>query len=110
MDLYNKLMAQYAPNVDKTSIISLNYYVSAEIGSLIIGEAAQAAPYLTRDHIIQLANQYKFDTGMGLVLDWADPPNTPNAHIGSICGFPEQAVSQGSGATWHVIPNKVCGT
>jgi ABC-type branched-subunit amino acid transport system substrate-binding protein len=109
MDLYNKLMAQYASNVDKTSIISLNYYVSAEVGSLILAQAAATAPYLTRDHIIALANQYKFDTGMGLNLDWADAPNSVNAHIGTTCGFPERAVQQGNGAVWSVDPHKVCG-
>jgi ABC-type branched-subunit amino acid transport system substrate-binding protein len=109
MDLYNSLMSKYASNVDKTSIISENYYVSAEIGSLLLAEAASTPPYLTRPHLIQLANQYKFDTGMGLNLDWADAPNTPNAHIGTVCGFPQRAVQQGSGAVWQTDPNKVCG-
>jgi ABC-type branched-subunit amino acid transport system substrate-binding protein len=108
MDLYNSLMSKYAPNVDKTSIISLNYYAGAMVDSLLLAQAAATPPYLTRDHLIQLANQFKFDTGMGLNLDWADPPNTPNAHLGTICGFPEQAVQQGSGAAWQVDPNKVC--
>ena len=109
MDLYNKLMAKYAPNVDKTSIISLNYYAGAMVNSMLLQQAASTPPYLTRDHIIQLANQYKYDTGMGLNLDWADPPNNPNAHIGTICGFPERAVQGNGGASWSVDPNKVCG-
>jgi ABC-type branched-subunit amino acid transport system substrate-binding protein len=109
MDLYNTLMSKYAPNVDKTSIISLNYFAGAMVNSLLLAQAAATAPYLTRDHVIQLANQFKLDTGMGLNLDWADPPNSPNAHIGTVCGFPEQAVQQGGGSTWHVIPTKICG-
>jgi ABC-type branched-subunit amino acid transport system substrate-binding protein len=109
MDLYNALMSKYASNVDKTSIISLNYYAGAMVNSLLLAQAAATPPYLTRDHVIQLANQFKLDTGMGLTLDWSAPPNTPNAHIGTVCGFPEQAVKQGGGATWHVIPNKICG-
>jgi hypothetical protein len=109
MDLYNSLMSKYAPNVDKTSIISLNYYAGAMVNSLLLAQAAATPPYLTRDHIIQLANQFKLDTGMGLNLNWADPPNSPNAHIGTVCGFPEQAVQQGSGSAWHVIPTKICG-
>ena len=51
---------------------------TAEIGSLLLAQAAATPPYLTRAHIAQLASQYKFDTGMGLKLDWADPPNNPN--------------------------------
>jgi hypothetical protein len=109
MDLYNSLMSKYAPNVDKTSIISLNYYAGAMVNSLLLAQAAATPPYLTRDHIIQLANQFKLDTGMGLNLNWADPPNSPNAHIGTVCGFPEQAVQQGGSSAWHVIPTKICG-
>jgi hypothetical protein len=104
MDLYNSLMSKYASNVDKTSIISENYYVSAEIGSLLLAEAAATPPYLTRPHIIQLANQYKFDTGMGLKLDWADPPNTANAHIGTDGGYVSRAVQSGGGAEWKTDP------
>jgi hypothetical protein len=109
MDLYNSLMSKYASNVDKTSIISENYYASAEIGSLLLAQAAGAAPYLTRGHDIDTVNHFKFDTGMGLVVDWADPPNSPNAHVGTNCGFAQRAVQQGGGAAWHTIPNKICG-
>jgi ABC-type branched-subunit amino acid transport system substrate-binding protein len=110
MDLYNSLMSKYASNVDKTSIISENYYASAEIGSLLLAEAAAAPPYLTRPHIIQLANQFKFDTGMGLKLDWADPPNNPNGHIGTTCGYVTRAVQSNGGATWKTDPTYYCGS
>jgi hypothetical protein len=110
MDLYNSLMSKYASNVDKTSIISENYYASAEIGSLLLAEAAATPPYLTRPHIIQLANQFKFDTGMGLKLDWADPPNNPNGHIGTTCGYVTRAVQSNGGATWKTDPTYYCGS
>lgn len=109
MDLYNSLMSKYASNVDKTSIISMNYFASAEIGSLLLAQAAATPPYLTRPHIIQLANQFKFDTGMGLKVDWAGPPNSPNAHIGTSCGYVSRAVQSGGGATWKTDPTYYCG-
>ncbi|HWC37320.1 MAG TPA: ABC transporter substrate-binding protein [Acidimicrobiales bacterium] len=109
MDLYNSLMSKYASNVDKTSIIAENYYVSAEIGSLLLAQAASTPPYLTRAHIIQLANLYKFDTGMGLKLDWADPPNTASAHIGTTCGYMVRAVQSSGGAQWKTDPTYYCG-
>jgi ABC-type branched-subunit amino acid transport system substrate-binding protein len=109
MDLYNANMAKYAPNVDKTSIISENYYVSGVLGSMLLQQTAASAPYLTRAHLIDVANHFKLDTAMGLVLDWADPPNTPNAHIGTTCGFAVRAAFDSHGNPyWHTIPTKVC--
>jgi hypothetical protein len=109
MDLYNSLMSKYASNVDKTSIISENYYVSAEVGSILLAQAASTAPYLTRGHDVDTVNHFRFDTGMGLVVDWGAPPNHANGHVGTTCGFAQRAVQQGGGAVWHTIPNKVCG-
>ena len=109
MDLYNANMAKYSPNVDKTSIISENYYVSGVLNSMLFQQTAANAPYLTRTHLIDVANHFKLDTGMGLVVDWADPPNTLNAHIGTICGFAVQAQLDSSGnAFWHTIPTRLC--
>jgi hypothetical protein len=110
MDLYNTNMAKYASNVDKTSIISENYYVSGEINSKLNELASATAPYLTREHIIQLANKFKFDTGMGYIVDWGAAPNTTNAHSGTNCGFPQVAgpPPRGGKTQWNTIANKVC--
>jgi ABC-type branched-subunit amino acid transport system substrate-binding protein len=110
MDLYNANMAKYASNVDKTSIISENYYVAGMINSKLNEQASTSPGGLTRDHIIALANKFHLDTGMGLIIDWGGGGNTTNAHSGTSCGFPQVAgPPPGGGKTqWNTVPNKVC--
>ena len=109
MDLYNVNMAKYAPNVDKTSIISENYYVAGVLNSKVYEAAAATAPYLTREHIISVANGFTLDTGMGYTVDWKDAPNNPNAHSGTNCGYAQYAgPGAGGKIQWITIPTKVC--
>jgi ABC-type branched-subunit amino acid transport system substrate-binding protein len=84
MQTYRANMAKYAPNVDITSFIAINYYHS---GWLVYNLEKQAGILnnLTRENLVNAAERFgPFDTGFGNSVQWTTQvPREPWT-----CGYP----------------------
>ena len=84
MQTYKQNMAKYAPNVDITGFIAINYY---HAGYLFYSLTKQAGIQnnLTRDTIVNAAEHFgPFDTGFGNTVTW----NTTIPREPWNCGYP----------------------
>jgi ABC-type branched-subunit amino acid transport system substrate-binding protein len=84
MQTYRSNMAKYAPNVDITGFIAINYY---HAGWLVynLQKSAHIENNLTRESLVNAAEHFgPFDTGFGNVVQWTTQvPREPWN-----CGYP----------------------
>ena len=100
MKTYVDNMARYAPNVDITGFIAINYYHNCWVlYSLITQNHLQNN--LTRESLVAAANKFgPFDTGFGNIITWTPKlPREPWA-----CDYP--VVVRGS--KWVFETQKTC--
>jgi ABC-type branched-subunit amino acid transport system substrate-binding protein len=70
MKIYRENMAKYAPNVDITGFIAINYYHSGWVVFNVI-KAHNLQWNLSRDNLVRAASNFgPFDTGFGNVVTW----------------------------------------
>jgi hypothetical protein len=100
MQAYRENMARYAPNVDITGFIAINYY---HAGYVFYSMTKQKGiqDNLTRQSLLDSAESFgPFDTGFGNQITWGkDLPRVPWT-----CGYPVQV----HGDHWEFDTNKVC--
>jgi ABC-type branched-subunit amino acid transport system substrate-binding protein len=84
MQIYRENMAKYAPDVDITSFITINYYHAGWIFYNVV-KNAHIEQNLTRESILAAAEHFgPFDTGFGNSVQWTtDVPREPWT-----CGYP----------------------
>ncbi len=84
MQTYRSNMAKYAPNVDITGFIAINYYHTGYVFyKLITGAGIES--HLNRESLINAANHFgPFDTGFGNIIQWT--PKLPREPW--TCGYP----------------------
>ncbi len=84
MQAYRQNMAKYAPNVDLTGFIAINYY---QAGYLLYSLTKQAGiqDNLSRDALVTAAEHFgPFVTGFGNTITWTTTlPREPTT-----CGYP----------------------
>ncbi|MDQ1444560.1 MAG: branched-chain amino acid transport system substrate-binding protein [Acidimicrobiaceae bacterium] len=100
MKTYRQNMAKYAPNVDTTGFIAINYYHAGYVFySMVKQKGIQNA--LTRDNLVKAAESFgPFETGFGNTITWrTDLPRVPWT-----CGYPVVV----RGDKWVFDSNKVC--
>ena len=100
MQIYKQNMAKYAPNVDITGFIAINYY---HAGYLFYSLTKQAGIQnnLTRDTIVNAAEHFgPFDTGFGNTVTW----NTTVPREPWNCGYPVVV----KGDKWVFDTQKYC--
>src|SRR5436305_3824529 len=100
MQTYKQNMAKYAPNVDITGFIAINYY---HAGYLFYSLTKQAGIQnnLTRDTIVNAAEHFgPFDTGFGNTVTW----NTTVPREPWNCGYPVVV----KGDKWVFDTQKYC--
>jgi hypothetical protein len=77
-------MARYAPNVDITGFIAINYYHAGYLFYQLI-KAGHIENNLTRESLVNAANHFgPFDTGFGNIVTWT--PQLPREPW--TCGYP----------------------
>jgi ABC-type branched-subunit amino acid transport system substrate-binding protein len=84
MQIYRSNMAKYAPNVDITGFIAINYYHAGYLFYSLV-KAAGITNNLTRATIVNAAEHFgPFDTGFGNTVQWTSAlPHEPWT-----CGYP----------------------
>lgn len=100
MKTYRQNMAKYAPNVDITGFIAINYYHAGYVFySMVKQKGIQNA--LSRENLVKNAETFgPFDTGFGNTITWrSDLPRVPWT-----CGYPVVV----KGDKWVFESNKVC--
>jgi hypothetical protein len=100
MQIYRQNMAKYAPNVDMTGFIAINYYHAGYVFySMLKAKGIQDS--LTRENIVSAAEHFgPFDTGFGNQITWT----TTLPRVPWTCGYPVQV----KGDHWVFDTNKVC--
>jgi hypothetical protein len=100
MKTYRQNMAKYAPNVDTTGFIAINYYHAGYVFySMVKQKGIQNA--MTRENLVNSAEHFgPFDTGFGNTITWT--PELPR--VPWTCGYP--VVVQGD--KWVFDQTKVC--
>jgi ABC-type branched-subunit amino acid transport system substrate-binding protein len=100
MQIYKQNMAKYAPNVDITGFIAINYYHAGYL-FYSLTKAAGIQSNLTRESIVNAAEHFgPFDTGFGNTVQWTTKvPREPWN-----CGYP--VVVQGG--KWVFDTQKYC--
>jgi hypothetical protein len=84
MKTYVDNMAKYAPNVDITGFIAINYYHTGWVVYNLITKSG-IQNNLTRDALVNAANKFgPFDTGFGNTITWT--PKLPREPW--TCGYP----------------------
>nr|MBA3653752.1 ABC transporter substrate-binding protein [Actinomycetota bacterium] len=84
MATYRSNMARYAPNVDITGFIAINYYHAGYVFYKLITSSGIASN-LNRDTLINAANHFgPFETGFGNTIKWT--PQLPREPW--TCGYP----------------------
>jgi ABC-type branched-subunit amino acid transport system substrate-binding protein len=100
MKTYRQNMAKYAPNVDITGFIAINYYHAGYVFySMVTQKGIQNS--MTRDSLMNAAESFgPFDTGFGNTITWNKTvPREPWT-----CGYPVQV----RGDKWVFEQEKVC--
>jgi ABC-type branched-subunit amino acid transport system substrate-binding protein len=84
MRIYRENMARYAPNVDITGFIAINYYHAGYLFYSLV-KAAGIQNNLTRANVMNAAEHFgPFETGFGNVVQWTTAvPREPWT-----CGYP----------------------
>ncbi|MBV8959579.1 MAG: ABC transporter substrate-binding protein [Actinobacteria bacterium] len=100
MKTYVDNMAKYAPNVDITGFIAINYYHTGwVVYNLITQNHLQNS--LTRENLVAAANKFgPFDTGFGNIITWT--PKLPREPW--TCGYPVVV----HGDKWVFETQKTC--
>jgi ABC-type branched-subunit amino acid transport system substrate-binding protein len=100
MELYRKNVAKYAPSIDYTGFIAVNYYANGPVITHLV-EANNLQWNLTRKNLIDAANKFgPYDTGFGNTITWrATLPRIPTE-----CGY----IMKVQGDTWVYQNNKIC--
>jgi len=100
MELYRKNVAKYAPSIDFTGFIAVNYYHNGPVLTHLI-EQNNLQWNLTRKNIVDAANKFgPYDTGFGNTITWrATLPRIPTQ-----CGY----IMKVHGDTWSYQDNKIC--
>jgi len=100
MQLYRDNMAKYAPSIDYTGFIAVNYYHDGPVLTHML-EAAGITGNLTRKNLVEAANHFgPYDTGFGNTVTWrATMPRIPTT-----CGYIMKVV----GTTWVYQDDKIC--
>jgi hypothetical protein len=100
MKTYRANMAKYAPNVDITGFIAINYYhTGSVIYRMITSKGIQNN--LSRESLVKAANSFgPFDTGFGNTITWT--PKLPREPWN--CGY--EVVVKGD--KWVFEPHKTC--
>ena len=84
MKTYRENMARYAPNVDITGFIAINYYHAGYLVYQVIKQGG-IANNLNRETLVNAANHFgPFDTGFGNIVHWT--PQLPREPWD--CGYP----------------------
>jgi ABC-type branched-subunit amino acid transport system substrate-binding protein len=84
MATYRENMAKYAPNVDITGFIAINYYHTGYVFYKLI-TTSHIESNLTRETLVNAANHFgPFDTGFGNIIKWT--PQLPREPW--TCGYP----------------------
>jgi ABC-type branched-subunit amino acid transport system substrate-binding protein len=100
MKVYRQNMAKYAPNVDTTGFIAINYYHAGYVFySMVKQKGIQNG--LTRENLVKSAESFgPFETGFGNSIQWTSQlPRVPWT-----CGYPVVV----KGDKWVFDNNKVC--
>jgi ABC-type branched-subunit amino acid transport system substrate-binding protein len=100
MQAYKQNMAKYAPNVDITGFIAINYYHAGYL-FYSLTKAAGIQNNLNRDTIVNAAEHFgPFDTGFGNTVQWTTKvPREPWN-----CGYPVVV----KGKSWVFDTQKYC--
>jgi len=100
MQAYRQNMAKYAPNVDLTGFIAINYY---QAGYLLYSLIKQAGiqDNMSRDTLVNAAEHFgPFQTGFGNTVTWTTTvPREPTT-----CGYPVQV----RGGKWVFDSQQYC--
>jgi len=100
MQIYRQNMARYAPNVDMTGFIAINYYHAGYVFYSMVKQKG-IQDNLTRPNIVNSAEHFgPFDTGFGNQITWT----TALPRVPWTCGYPVQV----KGDSWVFDTNKVC--
>jgi len=84
MQIYKQNMAKYAPNVDITGFIAINYYHAGYL-QYSLEKAGGILNNLTRENLVNAAEHFgPFDTGFGNTVTW----NTTVPREPWNCGYP----------------------
>jgi hypothetical protein len=83
MQVYNTNMQRYAPNVDPTSLISINYYFAGAIGAQLMYQIMRKNLPVNRENLKNEANNFDFDPGSGAEIHYHDPVK----HSAWNCGY-----------------------
>jgi hypothetical protein len=100
MELYRQNVAKYAPDIDYTGFIAVNYYHDGPVITHML-EAAGITNNMTRKAIVDAANNFgPYDTGFGNTITWRSTlPRVPTN-----CAY----IMKVSGGTWSYQDNKIC--
>lgn len=100
MQAYRANMAKYAPNVDITGFIAINYYHTGWVFyKLVTTSGIQNS--LSRENLVKAANNFgPFDTGFGNIIHWT--PKLPREPWR--CGYPVIV----KGDRWVFESQKTC--
>jgi len=100
MKLYRENVAKYAPDIDYTGFIAVNYYHDGPVLTHLI-ESANLQNNLTRKSLVNAANNFgPYDTGFGNTITWrATLPRVPTN-----CGY----IMKVQNANWVYQDNKIC--
>jgi hypothetical protein len=97
MTTYRENMARFANSVDKTSLISINYYFVGPIFAQIAWNIIKVKKLpLNRDTLRDEANNFDFDPGSGAEIHWHDVAR----HSAWNCGYIYDMKKSGPGAKW----------
>ena len=100
MQTYKQNMAKYAPNVDITGFIAINYYHAGYL-QYQVEKQAGILNNLTRENLVNAAEHFgPFDTGFGNTVTW----NTKVPREPWNCGYPVAV----HGDTWVFDTQKYC--
>ena len=100
MRIYRENMARYAPNIDITGFIAINYYHNGWVLYNLI-KSAGIAWSLTRENLVKAASNFgPFETGFGNTITWGKSlPREPWN-----CGYPVVV----KGDKWVFESQKTC--
>src|SRR5205085_5242666 len=96
MEIYRKNMAKYAPDIDISGFIAVNYYHDGWISKNVLGKSGITFN-LIRKTIVDAANNFgPFDTGFGNTVRW----RPENPRVASRCAH----IMTVKGDTWSYNP------